>query len=145
MSQLVSLICCPPPPVLPCFTWASFSSSFVHPLLFDSSVFTFVPLLHDVISQLTVSHDNSLFSHKFKETIYSFHITSVPRDHPLSHTMAFLWFLLYSLSIRCPTLLLMQIEPLHNCNPLNLPQAVAVSSSSWRAHTQFDGPIENYN
>lgn len=145
MCLLVSLICCPPSPVLPCFTRVSFSSSLVHPLLFDSSVFIFVPLLHDVISQLTVSHDNSLFSHKFKETICSFHTTSVPRDHPLSHTMAFLLFLFYSLGIRCPTLLLMQTEPLCNCNPLNLPQAVAVSSSSWRAHAQFDGPIRNYN
>ena len=52
--------------------------------------------------QLVVSHDNSLFSHKFKETICSFNTTSVPRDHPLSQTMAFLWFLLYTPSASVP-------------------------------------------
>ena len=53
------------------------------------------------------------------------------RDHPLSQTMAFLWFLLYSLSICSPTLLLMQIEPLHNCNTLHLPQAVETRPIWW--------------
>jgi hypothetical protein len=31
-----------------------------------------------------------------------------------------------------------QINPVHNSNPLALPQAAAVSSSSWRAHAQFE-------